>query len=189
MIGKVRAWQFQRKARDLTEQKGLAIEGPVQVDERFDTLWRAVEDRWRICLIRDSTFLKWRFEQHPVRDYKIWAARREGDLVGYAVTDVLRRDGMARGRIVDMLAHPDVPEAAELLLFHAAAQLCSEGADMLVGWFLPRTFWAPLLDKVGMRYRGDRRNIIVRLFAAENMRNEIFDPENWYYTGADTDQL
>jgi len=187
--GKWMAAKYLRKAQSLCERHQFTIAESSELDDRFDRLWSQADDQWPISLIRDSAFLKWRFHDHPTRKYIVWIALRGGDLAGYCVTDTLRRDGVARGRISDLLVLPDAPEVAEALLYHAMSYLCGGGADIIVGWFLPRRYWEPLLTKIGLRYRGDDRQIILRLFTAESIRPVIFDPENWYYTGADTDQI
>lgn len=188
--GRTLSWRHAATARSLCQREGVTVQPVSEPDDRFDDLWRSVQDCWPIALIRDQQLLRWRYCKHPTRTYQILTAVRGESLIAYCVTDMLRRGGVSRGRIVDFLVHPDHIAAGKALLHHAAARLISDGADMLVGWFLPRKWWDPFLASIGMRYRPrEERHIIVRPFAAEENKKELFDPECWYYTGADTDQL
>lgn len=190
--GKIRAARHCAAARRICEREGLRLEKIREPDERFDLLWQQSRDQWPIALIRDRQFLTWRFASHPVRHYSFLTVSKGETLLGYCVIDVLRRDGVSRGRLSDLLVHPDHPVAGQALLHQAASDLIRQGADMLVGWFLPLDLWGPLLRTIGMRHQPrDERNIIVRVFMeAEESHSELLNPDCWYYTGgADTDQL
>jgi len=189
--GKTQAGRYIAAARKICEREGLHIAVVEEPDEGFDLLWEQCRDQWPIALIRDRQFMSWRFAHHPVRRYSILAVFKGEALVGYCVSDVLRRNGMSRGRLSDLLVHPNYPVAGQALLYQAASDMIWQGADMLVGWFLPIDRWEPLLRTIGVRHQHrDERNIIVRVFMAEDSRTELFDPNCWYYTGgADTDQL
>lgn len=187
---KVAARHCRVASQNLCDRHGFSIQPVADIDERFNALWKQVQDQWQVALVRDREFLVWRFTQNPVREYRVWTATAGDDLLGYCVTAMLRRDGVSRGRIVDFLAAPDAAPVTEALLLHATGALAGEGADIVLGWFLPHGWWQRPLAGVGMKLRpAKERQIIVRPVCAEQHADVLSDPRCWYYTGADTDQF
>lgn len=179
-----------QRAYNMCRRDDIEIEFLTEFDDRFDELWNRVQDVWPLALIRDSAFLNWRFVEDPVREYEIWVAMQGEKLLGYCATLNQEREGLSRGRVVDFLCDPDYPGAAEALLLQSAGMLLTSGIDVLVGWFLPSETWSNLLGRVGLRYHPEEtRHIVVRSLFDENCNGLLTDPRQWYYTGADSDQL
>jgi hypothetical protein len=61
---------------------------------------------------RSVDYLNWRYCDIRGGEYRVWLARKEGDIVGYLVCRVSRVDGVLNGYIVDFLVDPDHSEAA-----------------------------------------------------------------------------
>jgi GNAT superfamily N-acetyltransferase len=61
-----------------------------------------VRSNAKIDLVRSKKFLQWRFDSHPVFDYKYVLIKKNRKLLGYAVVSVQTdRSGITIGRIVD----------------------------------------------------------------------------------------
>ena len=94
-------------------------------DEAFDDLDRAHRGRFRLHLERSAAYLNWRYRANPLGRYEILAARRGGELQGYAVfthtgadallTDLSARDsGTARLLLDDLAARLSARHAVTL---------------------------------------------------------------------------
>lgn len=79
--------------------------GPLSwTDARLDALWGRLGNDYALALVRDAAYLRWRYADHPVRNYQLLGLTRLGQLRGWAVMHI--HDGQPR--IVDLL----VPKAA-----------------------------------------------------------------------------
>jgi hypothetical protein len=56
--------------------------------EEFTTLDCSISDRHTIRGLRSAEYLNWRYGQNPFNRYRVVVARRDGQLVGYAVIEV-----------------------------------------------------------------------------------------------------
>jgi len=67
-------------------REGIKTGTSDQFDSRFDSLWSTASRNFSIVGDRGSTFLKWRFQACPERNYRIfWAANAKEELLGYVV--------------------------------------------------------------------------------------------------------
>jgi GNAT superfamily N-acetyltransferase len=76
-----------------------------------------VRGKAAIDLVRSKDFLKWRFDSHPIFDYKYILIKKNAELVGYAVLSVQKyKNGVILGRIVDhVVANSDVESYRHLI--------------------------------------------------------------------------
>ena len=99
---------------------------------RLDTLWTRFRGEFRLGLIRDRAYLKWRYADNPFRNYRLVSIRRLAILLGWAV---VQADGPVL-RIIDLLCRKThlarVIQAMQAWAYR-------EGYDDLVTW-LP-THW------------------------------------------------
>ncbi|MGH7393330.1 MAG: hypothetical protein ACREM3_28325 [Candidatus Rokuibacteriota bacterium] len=100
------------------------------------------------CLQRAPSYLDWRYLHAPHRRYRLLAARRRGELVGYAVLD---RDGEV-GWIVDLFGIEDGPAIRSLV---AAAVACfrEERAATVAVAILDGHPWIADLTRLGFSPR------------------------------------
>ncbi len=99
--------------------EGVSITPVEQFDASFDDLWQRVRGRQRVMVIRDSTYLNWRFHQIPLRRYDCFKATTTDQvLVGYIVLREAEIGGIQAGLIVDFLidSSPDGERAGKALL-------------------------------------------------------------------------
>lgn len=61
-------------------------------DERIDALWDSLKQQIKLSVIRNRSYLKWRYKEHPFYTYELWGIRRrwQQKLTGFVV---VRRDG------------------------------------------------------------------------------------------------
>jgi FkbH-like protein len=149
---------------------------------------------------RTLSYLNWRYTDHPQFPYRLFEARSEGRLVGWAVYRVEQaKDLTVRvGRLVEFVCKPDAEDALlEGLLDDARAQqalamdfFCGSEfhAPLLAGHgFLPGT--DPRTEQIPMLYQPiDRRRAGIRFLANLNQIPEASTVEYWYVTKSDGDQ-
>jgi hypothetical protein len=162
-------------------------------DERFDELWSRLSSEHLALTVRDRRFLKWRYQECPLRQYKTLGLLTEDKsrLLGYLIYCVEDHSALC----VDALA-PGGPKDLGCLLSSWAALAWSDGLASLSvscsGGALPAT-----LVRQGFIQRSvapatkpgqtRRREQCKTLFTHE--RHSGTEPavaDNWYYTEGDS---
>jgi len=161
-------------------------------DSRFDDLWARVAPRYAVALVRDSTYLNWRYSDNPGRDYRTLAAERGGEVVAYVTLRCMEQYGLRGGMIVDLLAAPGEEEALSSLLGHAERFLREQQRDIMACLLngddryrrlLRKHGFLPLPARMGFKewYFGYRIN---RAIVSEEL---CADRASWFLTFGDTD--
>ena len=83
--------------------KEITIQQIEHFNDDFDNFWRQVQDKYPVMLIRDQSFLGWRFKRLSGRDYCTLAARAGKQMLGYAVIRCSTIHGVKTGLIMDLL--------------------------------------------------------------------------------------
>jgi GNAT superfamily N-acetyltransferase len=82
----------------------------------YDRLWERARGSYAMCVRRDAAYLEWKYARCPHRRYALREARREGELVGFAVSRDEDYRGLRLGWIVDVFAEADDHEAKDSLI-------------------------------------------------------------------------
>lgn len=133
-----------------------AIPAEVERIERFDDGVSALYDRcragWGASVIRDATYLNWRFLERPGFRYHVLGLRGAGGaLRAYAVYRRADRPYPGSGLIMDWLVPDDEPEAGAILLEAVRAQARADGAGALLAVFPEWSPWNLRLQEQGFR--------------------------------------
>lgn len=99
-----------------------------------DELARTVEDGSQFCLVRDASYLNWRYAAGPTR-YRIWLAYRDNKLAGYIVG--LTSDTDSQGVLVELFCGNDDEEVAAALVRSSMQNLLDGGVRSISTWILP----------------------------------------------------
>lgn len=98
-------------------------------DALYDTWWARARARYSITVERNSTYMNWRFVEHPLFSYRITAARTpHGTMMGYIIWRVEEDQGFRIVRIVDWISEKEF-DGDLLSLFLARAK--KTGAHMV----------------------------------------------------------
>lgn len=154
-------------------------------DEVFDRLWEQCRPYYPLAVIRDRRFVKWRFFDHPQREYEIWgcydAPGRE--LKGYAAVTM---DEENRPVIADWLCVPEKQRVAGFLagLMSAYQQ---RGKTRLITWLPSGCGFTEMFVSAGFCLQPEPIGFIptARSFARELSIEWVLD--HIYYTMADGD--
>jgi GNAT superfamily N-acetyltransferase len=96
----------------------LSLEPATTVDTWVDEIWAENHDLDR-CMVRDSTYLNWRFAQCPDANYHLFLVRDRHEIVGYVITGTSTKRGIPIAYVANALlvpswrnAYPDLRRAA-----------------------------------------------------------------------------
>jgi GNAT superfamily N-acetyltransferase len=171
---------FGLKKKKETEE--VDIEEVARLDDEFDRLWQKANSLSPIMGVRDCSFLKWRYFQHPTWNYTVYRGRKNGETTGYIIlrkVDLLNFNSSA---IVDLLALDEV--TLKLLVAKAIEHSLREGADLL-GFMLPQSHhYYKILRDVGFLPSPKAFQFLIY---PHSDREILLSPENWYITWGDTD--
>jgi hypothetical protein len=98
----------------------LAIREWAWDNAEVDRLWEQMRDGIEVGLIRDGSYLRWRYGEHPRNPYRLLGIYRRGETVGWLVVIGVTKEKQARrtADVVDLL----LPESIRLAALRAVAQ-------------------------------------------------------------------
>ena len=159
--------------------------------ERFDDdverLYDACRVDWGLSVVRDATYLNWRFVDNPRYDYRILAVRDADELRGYAVFRTADSPRPDSGVLIDWLVRPDDLETATLLREAVLAQARADGAQAVVTVFPEWTPWFQRFQEWGwVVYASDYLLIGI----IQNPKHDTWWlRKNWWYQLAELDAI
>ncbi|HLI73252.1 MAG TPA: hypothetical protein VKU86_05180 [Acidimicrobiales bacterium] len=156
-----------------------------EFDDRVDEIWRRVAPSYQILSVRDTTWLRWRFDDSPKRlSYRRFYIVRDHQLAGYVVLrPTTWRDSPALS-IVDYLVSPrDLAATMERVARLARAE---NVVALLCNTLNPQARRA--LRSVGfLRRRNQGFRFVVFTPDEDEVTTMMRDPSRWFLTSADSD--
>jgi GNAT superfamily N-acetyltransferase len=119
-------------------------------DERFEKFWVKISEQYDYILVRDQSFLKWRYGDQRGGKYHVKIVENGPDLIGYVVLRVNRhRQNYPVGYIVDLLALSNRKGVVESLVSESMAFFTSHGVNEVQYWVPRRHPHAGRLKRFG----------------------------------------
>jgi hypothetical protein len=182
--------QQRLRRRRLPDTAGLSVREITSCGAEHDDLWRRVGAAFRCAVVRDSSYLNWKYRDQPGPRYVCLEVSDGRDLVALAVLKILEPEpGYAyrRALIVELIAPPDSRAITSFALDAACRHARAEGADLVVFDLL-----CPALEAHVRDFGFDRRpSTRVFLISTEGLpdatRQLAVDPANWLLTRGDSD--
>ncbi|GEM_PF-1910150 len=167
-------------------QNDISILDITYFDERFDALWQKACKDYKIIVARTQKYLNWRFIKSPFK-YKIFAATRGDELLGYLVADISDKGNFKKGLIVDLFSGAD-DKATINALINAALLYFKENNCSLAMCIISAA-------KASYRNAFRRNGFIIkrlRVYLAVHSRDKeqlsvMKDINNWFVNGSDPD--
>jgi GNAT superfamily N-acetyltransferase len=153
--------------------------------EEADHLWRKVADGYRVALVRDASYLNWRYVENPDHYWSLGLARN-GTLVGIIVMTMTIRRGIRVGEIVDYVCAADDLATFRLLVHAAVADLEERGCALCQAWSIKGTRLNRRLRNAGLVFR---RTDVKFLISPGFPDSAIYDPEAWLLTQGDGNDI
>lgn len=183
------------KRRQKLEVKNKKIEISVvdSFDERFDDLWAHFALKTQMLTIkRSSSYLKWRFQDNPNREYHILTASINGKMIGYMVISVIARSNMNLnikiGTIADFLVIEKETLVHQAFLDKAMDYWKEKNTDLLICWNQNKSKEnRPLLDELKSRgFLNSMGKFDIPIYG-KNITQEVpddilFSADKWFAT-------
>ncbi len=129
-----------------------AVERLQRFEEEVHSLYLRCHADWGTSIIRDATYLNWRFVENPRFLYHLFAVRDAGGaLEGLAIFRKANWPVRDTGLLMDWLVPTDEPEAGELLREAVLAQARAERATVVLAVFPDWSPWQLRFQDWGWR--------------------------------------
>jgi GNAT superfamily N-acetyltransferase len=167
--------------RRLKLPTGYTLAELTSFGEETDRLWGRVAGGYRVALVRDAAYLRWRYLANP-DDYTVLGLSRGGDLVGIVVLTETVRRGVPVGELVDYVAPADDDEVFRLLVRAAIDHSVDRGHALIQAWSVVGTSLDARLRRAGLPlHRTD-----VKFLVSPGYPDEvIYDGQAWLLTQGD----
>jgi hypothetical protein len=83
---------------------GVEVRPVEAFGEEYDALWERARASYAMCARRDRAYLNWKYVACPHRGYQRVEARRDGALVGYAISRHEDYRGTRLGWVIDVFS-------------------------------------------------------------------------------------
>ena len=175
---------------------GLEIAEVDYFDGSFAVFWEKAQHRFPVMVVRDPTYLNWRFVDVPGRQYAAFAARSEGEIRGFTVLRVAPLGQFSAGLVAELVveASAEGRAAGRLLIDRAHSYFRNQDLDLLASLALRHTDEFRLLRSMGFwvcpKFLEPRPfRIFVRFHEEEGAQSRLaYDPTNWFLTMGDYEE-
>ena len=155
-----------------------------------DALWRSVKDAYRAAVVRDASYLNWKYVEQPGQQFDRLEIRRRGRLESVAIVARMPKDehyNYTRAILVDVVVRPDDP-AAVLALFESVERFCRGRGVAAIVFDVINPLLTAAATRFGFINRGAERFLLVCEGALpEPARAALLDPSAWLITRGDSD--
>lgn len=150
-----------------------------------DALWESARASYAMCVRRDAAYLRWKYLGCPHRQYEMLDARRDGRLVGFAVSRHEDYRGLRIGWLVDLFTDAGDAGARDALLHGVLASFRAAGVARAQA-FAMNDGLAAALSRAGFRRRRSPMQFCVRA-RAEGSVEVLRDRGRWHVVFGDSD--
>ncbi len=149
----------------------------------FDKLWEDAKSYYPFSVKRNQMFIQWRFFEHPINKYTIYAYRdRSENMLAYVVINI--KDSMAT--IVDVFALPQ-KIVLRALLKRIKNELLSDGVSSIQVWLPKKHFITKYLIQSGFELKDEPTGITPTGRSFDKMLDIEFAKHKIFYTMGDGD--
>ena len=149
-------------------------------DSRVDKLIDDISKKTNFMVMKDYTFLNWRYVQRPDKEYKIYFYEQDGNVDGYMVLKYFNDNGYKKTHILDIMVR-SWNAFADLI---KAAEYNSIGRDELNCWQIENSIYKDFFSKASFKETDKYDMFIIHT----NYGDKIgIKPLNWWITLGDND--
>jgi hypothetical protein len=181
----LRWWRGRRQAAATFVAEPLTQFGPAH-----DELWARVKAAYAVAVVRDASYLNWKYVEQPGQDFIRLEIRRDGKVTGIVVISIVEPDGVYRTRRVfvnEIVVDPNNDRDVWSALEAARTQAIDRGGDLLLFDVIN-----PALVRRALGFGFTRRESTRVLLVATNepappAEQLALDGANWLITRGDSD--
>jgi GNAT superfamily N-acetyltransferase len=156
---------------------------PEGVDDLFDELSGQFEN----LIVRDHSYLRWRYDLNPRHTYDRFLGYRDNRLAGYCVATRTTRREINVGLIVDLFASPGDQDLAAALVARAIQRFEEQNTAAAVCLLTSRSPFVRTLKRAGFLLPARRFPFIIRLNSGDIPPEAVRDVSRWHITFGDGD--
>ena len=177
---------------DAFQRKGSKVRWIDRFDERMDAFWDQVASRYRIAVVRDSTYLNWRYFDNPGRQYRAVIAEDGDDVLAYVILRRMEEFRLRGGVIVDLGARRGCEGVLGVLIREAEKSFEKQHIDLVASLVGGQPEYVDVLTKRGFVRRPKQLGFKEWHFGCRlntpTLDSDVFaDASNWFVTFGDTD--
>jgi hypothetical protein len=158
-------------------------------ETRHDRLWNQVKHQFPCAVVRDSSYLNWKYVDQPGQAFIRVEIRRDEETIAVAALLVLEPDATyryRRGFIVDLVTSVEDAGATWAVLDELRKVFHARAADLIVFHLINRPL-ARAVRRFGFLEREPQRFFLVAVEEANDPQASAIRPENWLITMGDSD--
>jgi hypothetical protein len=164
---------------------------PVQrFDARHDALWETMARGVVCAVVRDASYLNWKYVDQPGQRFHAFDLMERGELRGVAVWMVREPDQHYKYRrafLVDLVVPLDDAAVVEQVIKSAVAALAAEGVDAAICLHIDARL-TRALRACGFYLRAPERYLLVDPGPLTgDALARVLDPHGWFVTQGDSD--
>jgi hypothetical protein len=187
LVSRAINYHYSRKRKGKIPFEDLSIKKITRFDKRIDDFWNRVAKHHRLMIVRDSTYLNWRYFDKPNATYETFVAEKEGQIEGYLVTDKLQDETANVGWIIDVLCSSR--SVFLNLVHHAVGHLRSYSVDSIKCFIQKNKSEYEWMQRSGFTsYPRPKITVIARINSPE-ISHALYNEasKDWYVTYGDGD--
>lgn len=173
--------------RKASSREDCHVEKVARFDERIDAFWERVSSKFKVMVVRNKTYLNWKFAEQPLVSYDIYQVSCGERVSGYVILRVLPHK--KTGWIVDFLADPDDEKTMQCLISHCIFYFDCQYPETqaIYAPFLGKRF-EKYFTKYGFWKRKSPMFFFVRINNSAVSKEILSEADHWFVTKGDSDQ-
>jgi hypothetical protein len=174
----------------LSERSHFSVRSIDRFDERHDRLWDSVSGAFEVAVVRDASYLNWKYVDQPGQQFLRLEFTNERGVTAVAVWALREPDGIYRYRrafLVDLVAPLGDAWAMHQVLIGACAAATEAGADSLLCHHISEPL-TRALRKAGFQMQQPERFLLIDPAPlAGTTRDRALSADSWFVTQGDSD--
>ena len=167
---------------------GISVQDPVFFDERYEDFLRSLGSQGaQISVLKDRSYLNWRYADHPKVSYRLLEARGNGtEILGFLILKRYEKLGKHYGHLVEFGVRPENTPVGVRLVRQALAELSHPPVDVVSCWISQHDPLYPVLRQMGFDVGNSQAPVGYR-WVDPVRPPETFELKDWQIRMGDSD--
>lgn len=168
---------------------GIAIRELEGAGRELDLLWERCREGIALSMVRDRSWVAWRYFAAPHVQYRVLMAWRGGEPAGYAAYCIRVSGDRRWGMIPEVFAAPRDAPVVRALIDEVVRRLRSADVDGVATLAVPETWLYRAFRRAGFLFSWGAFSVECVPFAPSLRLGQLRDRERWYLAGGDFDVI
>lgn len=168
------------RAKNPPKVEGLTIAKLSYFDDRFNDFWEQISNDYNIIVVRNKSYLNWRYVDVPNAKYTIYVAEKDNKVCGYMVLEHRYLHRLMVGHILDIIAPQHQQNVVQCLISKALEHFEQEKADVVISEIVANRYRKEFLKNGFVPYPRSK-NCFIAYNASPDIPDEFLkNPKNWF---------